>query len=144
MKKEDFFSKIKIKYADDEEKARTKEDIKTFDIKDGEQITEFFCRSDVFLLADVIGKFVKVSIEEYGLNPLYCVSLPGYRYLCSLKNNDIKLQTLQDDDMILTLENNIRGGLSGVMGDHYENRMNKKLYGCYELIWTFNVSNVTL
>ena len=46
-------------------------------------------------------KFVKVSFEEYGINPLYCVSLPGYTYQCALKYTDIKLQTLQDKDLIL-------------------------------------------
>ena len=33
---------------------------------------------------------------------------------------DIKLKTLQEKDMILLLENNIRGGISRVMGDRYE------------------------
>ena len=36
-----------------------------------------------------------------------------------MKHTDIKLQTLQDKDMILLLENNIRGGISSVMGDRY-------------------------
>ena len=35
------------------------------------------------------------------------------------KYTDIKLQTLQHKDMILLLENNIRGGISSVMGDRY-------------------------
>ena len=64
-------------------------------------------------------KFVKVSFEEYGIYPLYCVSLPGYTYQCALKYTDIKLQTLQDTDLILLIENNIRGGISSVMGDRY-------------------------
>ena len=36
-----------------------------------------------------------------------------------MKYTDIKLQTLQDKDMILVLENIIRGGISSVMGDRY-------------------------
>ena len=64
-------------------------------------------------------KFVKVSFEEYGINPLYFVSLPGYTYQCALKYTDIKLQTLQDKDLILLIDNNIRGGISSVMGDRY-------------------------
>ena len=32
---------------------------------------------------------------------------------------DIKLQTIQDKDLILLLENNTRGGISSVMGDRY-------------------------
>ena len=87
-----------------------------------------YCKSDVILLADVIEKFVKVSFEEYGNNPLYCVSLPGYTYQCALKYTDIKLQTLQDKDLILLIEKNIRGGISSVMGDRYvKSDENKKI-----------------
>ena len=90
-----------------------------FDIKNGAELTKLYCKSDVILLADVMEKFVKVSFEEYGINPLYCVSLPGYTYQCALKYTDIRLQTLQDKDLILLIENNIRGGISSVMGDRY-------------------------
>ena len=48
-----------------------------FDIKTGEQLTKLYLKSEINLLADV---FVEVSTEEYGNNPLYCVSLPGYAY----------------------------------------------------------------
>ena len=119
LKKEDFFSKLKNKCPDDDEIERTKEIVKLFNIKDGEELTKLFCKSDVILLADVMEKFVKVSFEEYGINPLYCVSLPGFTYQCALKYTDIKLQTLQDKDLILLIENNIRGGISSVMGDRY-------------------------
>ena len=70
-------------------------------------------------MADVFEKFSKISIEEYGLNPLYCVSLPGYTWECGMKYTDIKLQTLHDRDMILLFENNNRGGISSVMGHRY-------------------------
>ena len=50
-------------------------------------------------------------------NPLFCVSLPGYTWQCGMKHTDIKLQTLQDKDMILSLEEIIRGGVSSLMGD---------------------------
>ena len=90
-----------------------------FDIKNGEELTKLYCKSDVILLDDVIEKFVKVSFEEYGINPLYCVSLPGYTYRCALKYTDIKLQTLQDKDLIMLIVNNIRGGIGSVMGDRY-------------------------
>ena len=119
LKKEDFFSKLKNDYPDDDEIERTREIIKLFNIKDGEELTKLYCKSDVILLADVFEKFIKVSTEEYKINPLYCVSLPGYTYQCALKYTDIKLQTLQDKDLILLIENNIRGGISSVMGNRY-------------------------
>ena len=59
---------------------------------------------------------------------MYCVSLPGYTWQCGLKNTGMNLQTLQDKDMILLLENNIRGGISSVMGDRYiKSDKNKKI-----------------
>ena len=83
------------------------------------ELTELYLKTDVILLADVFEKFIKVSIKEFGINPLYSVSLPGYTWQCGLKYTNVKLDTLQDKDMILLLENNIRGGISSVMGDRY-------------------------
>ena len=68
-----------------------------------------------------------IFYEKYGKNSLYCISLPRYTYHCALKNTDIKLQTLQDKDMILLIEKNIRG-ISSVMGDRYvKSDDNKKI-----------------
>ena len=128
LKKEHFFSKLKNKCPDDEEIQRTKDIMKRFNIKNGEELTEIYLKSDVLLLACVFEKFIKVSINEFKINPLYCVSLPGYTWQCGLKYTGINIQTLQDKDMILLLENNIRGGISSVMGDRYiKSDDNKKI-----------------
>ena len=119
LKKEYFFSKLKNKYPDDEEIQRTMDIIKRFNIKNCEELTEIYLKSDVLLLACVFEKTKKVSVNEFDINPLYRVSLPGYTWQCGLKYTGINLQTLQDKDMILFLENNIRGGISSVMGNRY-------------------------
>ena len=119
LKKEDYFSKLKNGYLDDTEIERTKEIFQKYDIKNGEQQTEINLKSDVLLLACVFEKFKKVSVNEYAINPLYCVSLPGYTWQCGSKYTGINLQTLQDKDLILTLENIIRGGTSSVMRYRY-------------------------
>ena len=72
---------------------------------------------DVLLLACVFEKIIKVSINEYGIIPLYCVSLPGFTWRYELKYTGKNLQTLQEKEMFLILEKNIRGGISSVMGD---------------------------
>ena len=128
LESKDFFSKLKNKSPDEKEIDRTKETIKKFNIKNGKELTELYLESDVILLADVFEKFIEISVEEYGINPLYCVSLPGYIWQCGMKYTDIKLQTLQDKDMILLFENNVRGGISSVMGDRYiKSDENKKI-----------------
>ena len=99
-----------------------------FDIKNGEKLNKLYCKNDVILLADVIENVIKVSSEEYCINPLYCVSLHVYTYQCALKYADIKLQTLQDKDLILLIEIIIRGGISSVLGDRYvQSHENKKI-----------------
>ena len=128
LKKEHFFSKLKYKCPDDEEIERPMDIIKKFNIKNGEELTEIYLKSDVLLLACVFEKFIKISVNVFDINALYCVSLPGYVWQCGLKYTGINLQTLQDKDMILLLENNIRGGISSVMGDRYiKSDVNKKI-----------------
>ena len=85
LTKEDYFSKLKNGYPDDEEIERTNKIIETFNIKTGKELTELYLKSDVILLADVFEKFIKVSIKEFEINPLYCVSLPGYTWECGMK-----------------------------------------------------------
>ena len=80
-----------------------------FNNKKGEELTQTYLKSDILLLTCVFEKVLKVSVNEFGSNPLYCVKLPGYTWQCGLKYTEIKLQTLQDKDMILLLENIIRG-----------------------------------
>ena len=88
-------------------------------MRNGEELTQLYLKGDVSLLVCVFEKFIKVSINEFGINPLYYVSLPGCTWQCGLKYTGMNLQTFQDKDLILTLENNIRGCLSSVMADRY-------------------------
>ena len=128
LKKEDYFSELKNKCPDDDEIERTREINKVFDIKNGEESTELYCKSEDILLADVIKRIVEVASEEYRINPLYCISLPGFTYQCALKYTDIKIQTIQEKDMILLIEIKIRGGISSVMGNRYiKSDENKKI-----------------
>ena len=126
--KREHFSKLKNDYPDDEEIQRKMDIIKKFSIKNGEELTQIYLKSDVLLLACVFEKFIKVSVNEYDNNPLYCVSSPGYTWQCGSKYTGINSKTLQYNDMILLLENNIRGGISSVMGDRYVKSDKKRYY----------------
>ena len=70
LKKEHFFSKLKNGYPEDEEIERTMDIIERFNIKNGEELTEIYLKSDVLLLERVFEKFVKVSVNEFRINPL--------------------------------------------------------------------------
>ena len=82
LKKEDFFSYLNNKCPVDREIKRTMDVIKRFDIRNGEELTDLYCKSEVLLLACVFEKFMKVSVNEFGKNPIYCLSLPGYTWQC--------------------------------------------------------------
>ena len=49
---------------------------------------------------------------------------------CGLKHTGNNLQISQDKQMILLLENTLRGGISSVYGDHYvkSDEKNDKIY----------------
>ena len=86
----------------------------------GKDLPKIYLKSDVLLLACVFEKFINVSFDE--------ISLPGYTWQYGLKYTGKNLQTLQDKDMNLFLENKIRGGISSVMGDRYvKSDENKKI-----------------
>ena len=70
LKREDFSSKLKNDYPDDEEKERTKELNKKFNIKIGEELTQLFSKTDVLLFTCSFEKFKKVSVNGIGINPL--------------------------------------------------------------------------
>ena len=66
--------------------------------------------------------------REYKINPLYSYSLPGYTWKAGLKLTNIKLDFIKDKNLLLLLENNIRGGISSVMGDrHVQSDENKQI-----------------
>ena len=116
MKKKDFSRNLKINCLSDEGKERTKVFINLFNIENGEQSTKLYCKSDVILLGEFFAKFTKVSVIEFDNNLRYFVSLPGYTWQRGMHYTDNELETLRDKDLVLTLENNIRCGISCVMG----------------------------
>ena len=91
---------MKNGYPENSEIQRTKIIIETFNIKTRRELTELYLKTDVILLADVFEKLMKV-LNEFNINFLYCVSVPGYTWDYGLKYTGINLQTLQDKDMIL-------------------------------------------
>ena len=118
LTKEDFWSTLKQTTPPYEEINRTQDIIKKFNVKNGQEITMIYIKMDVLQLADVFEDFVEKATLEYSINPLYSYSLPGYTWKAGLKLTNIKLDFIKDKDLLL-LENNIRGGISSVMGPRY-------------------------
>ena len=125
---EDFWSTLKQTTPSLEEINRTQEIIKKYDLKNGQELTELYLKMDVLQLTEVFENFVEKSTLEYGINPLYCYSLPGNTWKAGLKLTKVKLDFIKDKQLLLLLENNIRGGISSVMGPRFiESNENTKL-----------------
>ena len=70
-----------------------------------------YVQSDTLLLADTFENFRDMCIKEYELDPAHFLSLPGLAWQASLKKTNIELTLLTDYDMLLMVEEGIRGGI---------------------------------
>ena len=68
-------------------------------------------QSDTLLLADVFENFRDICLKEYELDPAHFLSLPGLTWQACLKKTNIELKLLTDYDMLLMVEEGIRGGI---------------------------------
>ena len=66
-------------------------------------------KSDVLLLADVFENFRKMCLEIYELDLAIFISAPGLAWQAALKKL-VKLDLIADLDMLLLIEEGIRGG----------------------------------
>ena len=108
--KKDFYSEL------------TLEDISDKDYNHAQKVFEEYCtdmgdyhdlyvQTDTLLLTDVSGKFRDTFTVRIGLDPSYIYSAPGSAWQSCLKKTGVGLELLTDIDMLLMIENVIRGGM---------------------------------
>ena len=86
---------------------------------------DLYVQSDTLLLADVFENFRDMCLIEYELDPAHFLSLPGLAWQACLKKNNIELQLLTDYDMLLMVEEGIRGGIHSHSIHRYAKANNK-------------------
>ena len=84
---------------------------KTFKLNNLGDYHDLYVQSDTLLLADVFENFRKACIKTYELDPAHFISLPGLAWQARLKKAGVELELLTDYDMLLMIEEGIRGGI---------------------------------
>ena len=102
---------------------------KRFQLKNLGEYHDLYVQSDTLLLADVFENFGNKCLEVYELDPAHFLSLPGLAWQACLKKTNIELELLTDCDMLLMVEEGIRGGICHSI-HRYSKADNKYMENC--------------
>ena len=108
--KEDFYSNLNMEDIDDID-YRLNNVFKGFKLENLGDYRDLYVQSDTLLLADMFENFRDMCIKEYELDPAHFLSLPRLPWQACLKKTNIELELLTDYDMLLVVEEGIRGGI---------------------------------
>ena len=109
--KESFYSNLNMQNIDDIDYRHGNNIFKIFELKNLGEYHDLYVQSDTLLLADVFENFRNKCLEVYELDPAHFLSLPGLAWQACLKKTNVKLELLTDYDMLLMVEEGIRGGI---------------------------------
>ena len=84
----------------------------TFNMDKFQDYMELYLKTDILLLADVLANYKRVTLENYGLDPLFFLSAPSLSLAAALKMTKVQLDLITDVDMYNFITKSVRGGLS--------------------------------
>ena len=114
-RKESFYSNLTLENIIKTDYAHANNLFKKFNINNLGEYHDLYVRSDTLLLADIFENFRLSSLKNYELDPAHFVSLPGLAWQAYLKKTNDELELLTDYDMVLMVEEGIRGGICHAM-----------------------------
>ena len=109
--KEDFYSNLNMEDISDLDYRHANNVFKRFKLENLGDYHDLYVQSDTLLLADVFNNFRDMCIKVYELDPAHFLSLPGLAWQACLKKTNIELELLTNYDMLLMVEDGIRGGI---------------------------------
>ena len=84
----------------------------------------------LYLLADVLEKFISTCLDYCGLDPCHYFSSPGLSWDALLKMTGIVLYLISDIDMHLFIEKGMRGSISYIAQRY--SKASYKYMECYD------------
>ena len=116
--KEPFYSNLTLENFTKTDYAHANNVFKKFNINNLGEYHDLYVRSDTLLLADIFENFRHSCLKNYELGPAHFVSLPGLAWQACMKKTNVELELLTDYDMLLMIEEGIRGGICHAMQRH--------------------------
>ena len=104
---------------------------KTFNNKNLGDYHDLYVQSDVLLLTDVFENFRNQCLKTYGLDPANFLTFPSLACQAYLKITKMKLDLTTDQEMLLMIEERVRGGITQVI-TKYSKANNKYMKNYYE------------
>ena len=148
-----FYSELNLEDITDKDYAHAQKVWELFEIKNLGEYHDLYVQCYTLLLADVFENFRDKCIEIYGLDRTHFLSAPGLAGQACLKKAKVKLELLTDIDMLLMVEEGIRGGICQVIyrytkaNNKYMNNYDKmkkciifNVFRCKQFEWMGNVS----
>ena len=109
--KESFYSNLNMENIEDIDYRHGNNVFNKFKLNNLGEYHDLYVQSDTLLLAGVFENFRDMCLKEYELDPAHFLSLPGLAWQACLKKTNVKLELSTDYDMLLMVEERIRGGI---------------------------------
>ena len=107
--KDSFYSNLTLENISETDYAHANNVFKKININNLGEYHDLYVRSDTLLLADIFENFRQSCLKNYELDPAHFVSLPGLAWQACSKKTNVELELLIDYDMLLMVEEGIRG-----------------------------------
>ena len=108
----EFYSQLNDSGVDEKDYAHAQKVWTHFDIKNMGEYHDLYLKTDVILLTDIFENFRDVCLKNCKLDPAWYYTSPGLSWDSLQKITGMKLDLLTDINMILFIEEGIRGGVS--------------------------------
>ena len=129
--KEAFYSKLSGKDITDDDYKHAQRVWEEFSCHTVRDYHDLYNQCDVLLLADIFENFRDVCMKQYKLDPAWYYTAPGLAWDAALKLTGVQLELLSDPDMLLMVEQGIRGGISTI-SNRYAKANNKYMGEKYD------------
>ncbi|XP_049887050.1 uncharacterized protein LOC126381638 [Pectinophora gossypiella] len=106
-----FYSSLTDETISESDYAHTHKVWKTFHLKNLGEYTDLYLKSDVILLTDIFESFRHTCKNNYRLDPAFYVSAPSLSLDAMLLKTGVKLELIDDLEMIRMIQSGIRGGV---------------------------------